>query len=366
MDAVAARSLFDSEQYHLRFTPRDYQQSRGKLAVKGLIALPIIANGSHRIGLGTGVADIEMKAIGGKLYGFLCLCKSLGHVDIGRITDAQYAAYVAEVPKEQYGLPYRFEHDYVVLKKANYQSYVSEYMQSSPLWGGFVHLDGTIMIPSPCVCIPNELVMVPGIQVPTAFHSESVVRSVLEPFAFERFLKLYHLFELQFDLEVVDRIRGLGDDLFGIATILNQYRRTDCERLKSLIQEKCDDIAGIQQALNGILADQSLWDKGKEIFFAFGKEDNPFKDDARKAKFYSMMDRGGFSLDNARACNLASGEREFAAMVQNVATYWIYRVRCCIAHNRIGEYVMTAQYEGFVTTFAEPLLRVLLLQAFRV
>lgn len=41
-----------------------------------------------------------------------------------------------------------------------------------------------------------------------------------------------------------------------------------------------------------------------------------------------------------------------------------YNVRCCTAHNRIGEYVISNDDEGFVVEFAEPLLREVLCQIF--
>jgi hypothetical protein len=43
-------------------------------------------------------------------------------------------------------------------------------------------------------------------------------------------------------------------------------------------------------------------------------------------------------------------------LILETAAYWVFRVRCCIAHHRIGEYLLTQLDEEFVVEFAEPLL----------
>lgn len=48
-----------------------------------------------------------------------------------------------------------------------------------------------------------------------------------------------------------------------------------------------------------------------------------------------------------------------------IATYWIYRIRCSIAHHKIGEYMMGYDDEEFVVEFAEPLLKEIILESFK-
>lgn len=44
--------------------------------------------------------------------------------------------------------------------------------------------------------------------------------------------------------------------------------------------------------------------------------------------------------------------------------YLIYRVRCSIAHSRIGEHILTQSDEEFVANVAEPLLKSLLIEIY--
>ncbi|NES18002.1 MAG: hypothetical protein F6K41_03525 [Symploca sp. SIO3E6] len=55
---------------------------------------------------------------------------------------------------------------------------------------------------------------------------------------------------------------------------------------------------------------------------------------------------------------------KYETIIIKIAAYWIYRVRSCIAHNRIGEYIMLPEDEEFIVEFAEPLLREVLYQVF--
>jgi len=72
------------------------------------------------------------------------------------------------------------------------------------------------------------------------------------PYAFERYLKLYHLLELSFDHDTVEKIRGLGQDLHGIGQILAQHKRDEFDRLKQLLLESAIRF------LRDIVLDQEL------------------------------------------------------------------------------------------------------------
>ncbi|WP_217361105.1 hypothetical protein [Dolichospermum sp. UHCC 0406] len=78
-----------------------------------------------------------------------------------------------------------------------------------------------------------------------------------------------------------------------------------------------------------------------------------------------MMSEGGFIAANKSNTRIKGiSENNYDDLVINFSAYCIYRVRCCTAHNRIGEYVMSNDDEGFVVEFAEPLLREVLCQIF--
>ncbi len=87
---------------------------------------------------------------------------------------------------------------------------------------------------------------------------------VLKIRAFERFLKYYHLLELNFDY-VVDRIQKLNivTDSMQISSLLNEYKKDDLERLKYLAATYCKNITPLTEKMNFILPYLPI---AKEIF----------------------------------------------------------------------------------------------------
>jgi hypothetical protein len=73
--------------------------------------------------------------------GVLCLTTRYEFVELSELSDWEFVAYITEVPKEEYNQPYRFQSDYLVLKIGHYAEYVEHYLESAPIWGGFVHSD---------------------------------------------------------------------------------------------------------------------------------------------------------------------------------------------------------------------------------
>lgn len=306
--------------------------------------------------------DIEIYDNSNNLIGYLCGCKKLGEVDFNQITDQKYVAYINEVAKEYLGLPYKFEHDYVVVFTHQYENYKNNYLESAPIWGGFCH-------PAPPTGLayknykPSKLFAVPNIDIPTSHHKESCARSVKQPYAFERFLKLYHLLELYYDWYLVEEIKRLSPNLLGIGDLLNRYRdRDEVASLKNILELKCQNTSSLEGALNKIAP--SYISKGEKIFYDYGKSSNPLKD---KQQFLDLMNLGGFTISNVQSIvNKQMKPDAYLSLLVKVSAYWIYRVRCSIAHSRIGEYIMDSlDDEEFVVEFAEPLLRQVIYQVFK-
>jgi hypothetical protein len=186
----------------------------------------------------------------------------------------------------------------------------------------------------------------------------------------ERFLKLYHLLELIFDWDFVQRIKGLNDNLQGIGKLLNEYNSTkEVDFLKKLLKSKHEQgkitIDDIADRLNKISSPDYL-DTGMKIFFDYNKETNPYKTSDDTIPFRDLMAQGGFSRANASNASIKGiTGKNYELLVIEFSAYCIYRVRYCTAHNRIGEYVMSNEDEEFVVEFAEPLLCEVLCQIFR-
>jgi hypothetical protein len=328
----------------------------GECTVDGLFALPLdCVASSYPRGTVVTLEDNE-----GSQLGYLLTCRGTPFT-LNAFSAPYLVAYLSEVSKENYGLPGQFARDYVLVRADRLAEYRASLLSSSAVWGGFLHppsVAGTPVAPRPA----PPIVARPGIVLSTELHAETAMRSVFQPYAFERFLKLYHLLELDFDHVVVEKIRALGDDLMGIGQLLSSYESREFDRLKQTIFDRCNDVPSIAACLGEICSNPRWHETMKKIFFDFGKAGNPF--DEKWDEFHSMLLSTGFTQDGAAAQGFVRKgtktplqDKEFRKLVMHVSAYWIYRVRSSVAHSKIGEYVMRLEDEDFVEQFAEKLLR---------
>lgn len=359
------KELDDSD---LRYDITHFSEHDGICTLNGMIPIQVDAvSFSYE-----GDEDIEIYDERGNYLGVLCICKAITDINIESITDARYIAYINEVDKDtfRFPLPYKFIKNYLVIDVCEYDDYKNNYMDSAPIWGGFFHSNAASNLHQAYRFKPSRLIARPRIILPTDYHKESCIRSVVQPYAFERFLKLYHLLELIFDWNLVQQIKSLNNDLQGIGQLLNQYSNNkEFDRLKKLLKSKYNtgtlDVDKIADCLNEINSTDYLA-KGIKIFFEYSKDSDPYTQKNR-TPFSDLMSQGGFKRTNTKEKNTnikGIANDGYDDLVIDFSVYCIYRVRCCIAHNRIGEYVMSNDDEGFVVEFAEPLLREVLCQIF--
>lgn len=194
----------------------------------------------------------------------------------------------------------------------------------------------------------------------TIYYSEAMSRSVAAEFATERFLSSYHLLELQFNTIIVSKITGLGSDLNGVNRIFSQFGTKELPRLKWILKESCVDWIGIACALDNI---SRYLSNAKKCFFDFEEEGGPIP---RYKVLVDLIGNGGFTVD---ALNLTLSinsqlRGDFNGFVCDVASRWIYKIRCSVAHRKIGEYIISSNDDEFIENFGRPLLRELLIQVF--
>jgi hypothetical protein len=327
----------------------------GDCTVEGLYALPLEATSTI---FPHGNAIIVCDDHGVPL-GHLLTCQG-DEFAIPQFSAAYLTAYLAEVDSENYGRPGRFERDYFLVHQDRLEEYRSEFMASSSIWGGFKHLDAqprAVQITTSASTIFAKR----GVKLSSDVHIETASRAVMQPQAFERFLKLYHLVELTFDQEIVRRIQSLGADLKGIGQILSNYESKEFDRLKQIVGQ-CSNAPEVVACIRDLCADTRWHSSIKTIFFDYGKHGNPLV--GKEIDFFAALSSTGFTLDGfksfasvARGQSKEAEQRSFETFALALAAYWIYRVRSSIAHSRIGEYVMRSDDEPFVAFFAEKLLR---------
>lgn len=337
----------------LPFPVRSKSKIRGFLNVNHFVVLPI-ANYSSYYNTDT---DISIYDELNNEVGVLCFTKDLGETNWRELTEYQFIAFLSEANYATREDPFTFENNYILIKDAFLGEYLEKFEKTAPIWGGFSHLDQQEILTQK---ITVQRIDLAAISLPNNLFLENAKRSVLQPFAHERFLKLYHLLELRFDSDIVQEIQALDLEVNPekIGEIFNDYSRYDeFDRLKRIIQSNCNGIGKLVGCLNLLNGYQPL---ASNILFKFGKKgSNPIDDEA---KFRDVCPHG-FSEQQLRAHRI--GFHDYNKFITHFSAYCIYRVRCSVAHSRIGEYIMSHGDETFIVDFAEPLLKEIIKQCFK-
>jgi hypothetical protein len=287
---------------------------------------------------------------GVKMGDIIFMDKSLP-IDINSLTEINFYCFLSENDMETIQeSTYKFKYDYAIIESSSLNDYIHNYKTKSPLWGGFFHIDDlqnnhfskTIKI--------NEIEALKNVSIDNDYLKEILEQIVKESNPFNRFLKLYHLLEMQFDMHTAYQINSLlkeGGKEKEISETLRDYVRDDIERLKSLFKTKIDKNK-LEPFLTNLVSHKITATK---IFYYKEKGSNPLKS---KLKFEQLLSN---TIINQVSFDRTFGNGWFNDKINSVIAYWIYRVRSCIAHNKLGEYVMTKDDEDFVVEFAEPLIR---------
>lgn len=254
-----------------------------------------------------------------------------------------------------------FRRSYLAVEASRQSEYETDFMDSSTVWGGLLH-DGVHQFVDPVIQPVSQLVATKGIQFPTDHHKVPVTYAALEPYAFERFLKLYHMLELLFEWDTVVKLRALGDDLRGVGRLMSEYTQSELPALKRVLKYRCLDMDSLIPPLAKLRNHESV---AKQIFLDHKKSGAPSNlgDDLLNELFFSHE----FSRTrmNAWAKHGLSTMEAQDKLILDCTAYFIYRIRCSIAHNRIGEFMFDRSDEAFVAGFGEPLLRAVLRSAMR-
>lgn len=179
------------------------------------------------------------------LQGYLIFPKSKERIIIAEMTEFEFIAFLNEANLDEYNLDeYKFKYNYVLLKESFYFTYKEHYLKTSPLWGGFSH---NLEYTEPSSILLNNVLEINTnykLKDFDRYEYENAIRAIEQPYAFERFLKLYHLLELQFDYHLIKRIKSLNipENSNRIGILLNDYSRNEQDRLHDLISFYCSDF----------------------------------------------------------------------------------------------------------------------------
>ncbi|MBL0330092.1 MAG: hypothetical protein IPP64_11905 [Bacteroidetes bacterium] len=277
----------------------------------------------------------------------------------------QFYAYLKECELADIALPdYTFKYNYLLIHKDYIDEFHLKYSSTSAVWGGFKISENTNVInyykkQIPTITIPDELKEL------DFYAQDSIFRALDQKHSFERYLKLYHLLELEFDYSLIKKIQTLNitTDSNLIGSLLNEYTRTENDQLYDLISSKCSNIFSLALKLNGVKPYQAL---GEEIFIKFGKNKGGslFLNDLTKYNAL-LTDVDSFISTSSVKTHVNISLTDYNKFIHTVTAYWIYRIRCSIAHFKIGEYILTRDKEDFIVEFAEPLIKEVLIQFYK-
>jgi hypothetical protein len=281
-------------------------------------------------------------------------------VEIASLNEITYCYFLTEYPTDSIQEnKYKFQYDYVAIKKEKLKIYLEDYKRKSPIWGGYFHLED---LPNNIFSKTkqyNQINALKNVNIDRSFYLDTLELILIENNPFNRFLKLYHLIEMQFDMHTAVKISSLldaGNKEKEISRTLKDYNREDIERLKSLFALKLDSDSFVS-ILDNIIGFKTIADS---IFYEYGKESNPIK---QKTQFDEIVSKGSFNRANI---SVVLGNNRFNEIIPKIIAYWIYRVRSSIAHNKLGEYLMSVNDEEFIIDFAEPLIREVIVQCYKV
>jgi hypothetical protein len=299
--------------------------------------------------------DIIVEDSSGQTLGILCLsCSDIGF-ELNAMTIARYIGYISDCSRidivnvDKY---HTFKKSYLLIKKELSEEYRTSHLNTAALWGGFTHAENTDSYRDPTEI---SLVASSNIIFPTAEHQQKLNNAILSENGFDRFLKKYQLLELVFDYVCVMKLRTISNSLIGFRDVMGDYSKDDIINLKSLLTEYIDDISALVPSLHIARSHQPLV---KNIFQAHSKSSNPLKESSKWDIFWERLELHdlGYTQNSSNKFSRYTNEVEYNSEILKIISYWIYRIRCSIAHNKIGEFIFEDSHEEFVVQVGEKLL----------
>jgi hypothetical protein len=272
--------------------------------------------------------------LGGVIIGDLFYLKNQ-EFETSAMSLLQFYVYLSECEVTDLQLPnFAFKYNYILIHKDYIDEFHLKFSSTSAVWGGFKISENIDLISYYkkqvlTIEIPDELKEL------DLYAQDSILRALDQKHSFERYLKLYHLLELEFDYSLIKKIQSLNitTDSNSIGSLLNEYSRNENERLFDLISGSCFDVNKLASKLNNIKSYQTL---GEEIFIKFGKgnKGNLYLSDL--TKYNDLLADSNSFLDINSVQTFASVKNsDYNKFIHTVTAYWIYRVRCSIAHYKL-------------------------------
>lgn len=287
-----------------------------------------------------------------------CLVLSKGSkVNIRSLPPLGILCYLRDVSYKYFGHEkHIFSRDYFITEQGKAEEYDKFFKKTSDIWGGFTHNSG---VRGNLGCSMPDRIDAKKLTVPSIYHAAAFSRYTYSKSPFDRFLRLYHCVELLFDAIIVWKIKRLNEDIEGFSQIISSHGKSELDRLNSIASNYVENIDNLVRKIANVRHHKDI---AKAIFHEYSKTGDPLSSLSQWEEFVQVVS----SPDNCDPKEYKSAickknpklnrEGEYNKFMKNLIVYWIYRFRCGVVHNRIGEFIMSDDHYSFVEDFAEPLL----------
>ena len=204
---------------------------------------------------------------------------------------------------------------------------------------------------------------------PTPFHKNTSINNLISVSPFDKYLKTYHQIELLFNLIMVKAIQKIDiSSINNINSIYKDLGKNEFETIVYIIDKYSKiDEKYLKIIVDGFTNNENLCE---EFLQKYSKSSNPLSDIVRWEKFkkfaiksnqsgcISLDDFFNIACDENVAFSKPTQKQDFINIIRRINGYWIYRIRCSIAHNKLGEFIFESNeshYE-FVYNYGLPLL----------
>lgn len=360
MSADVRLSMLEESPYNTEISIAYFPPFSEIFIINNLIALPI--HPVKKFVAEDQIYDIPV-SFDGREIGSVCLLSQIIQSEntVSSLTPYQHSAYLSLAPMDaiKFGSWVPFGFDAIVLKENEFWVYFNN-RRSSPLWGGFVELAELAISEAGRKKSKDEIIPIyKYCKARTLRHQECLELSSLSNDITDRFLHLYHYLELDYDYEIVREIKTLDEENpRGLWDVL-KLQQADTDRLYHILKDYPD--VGF---LESLISKMSLFKPSAlRIFYDYGKDSNPLKsEEAFKTQFLeppviSIADLDSIKKSLKLSDDFAGKPDSYSTKLKKLACYWIYRFRCSIAHNKLGEYYLNRNDDiKFLAEFGEPLL----------
>lgn len=136
MNLESIKQLQENEELPHEITRRS--KYLGRLSINNFIAIPISSITSTI----SSQNEIVIKNPNNQEIGYVLYTKKIDEVALNQISELIFICYLNELEDvAEYGLPFKFKSDYIIIKRGHYKEYLEKFHYTSALWGGYVTED---------------------------------------------------------------------------------------------------------------------------------------------------------------------------------------------------------------------------------